>query len=120
MTAAELFHEFENAQQTEGEFAYFSLLLFMRGIGGAQHINSGFPGHMILGLLSDSVERNDIPLGIIGIPTLNALHAGQVPYVKRFIEDDWATGYIDGAIKTARWLIENNPNLHGGRMVSPL
>jgi len=111
MTAVELFREFQDAQRTEGEFAYFSILFFVRGIGGPQHINNTFPGDMILGLLTASLDRGDLPLGIIGIPTLKALSAGQAPYVKRFVEDDWATGYVDDSIKSAIGLIKANPHL---------
>jgi hypothetical protein len=105
------FREFQDAQQTKGEFAYFSLLFFVPDIRCAQHVTSTFPGEMILGLLTASVEGNHQPLGIIGIPTLKALRGGEAPYVKRFVEDDWATGYIDSSVKNCVWLIENNPPL---------
>ena len=61
ITAAELFSEFQAAQQTKGDFAYFSLLFFVRGIGAGQHINSSFPGNMTSSLLTASLDRDDVP-----------------------------------------------------------
>jgi hypothetical protein len=110
MTALELFREFQDAQRTPGEFAYFSLLFFVPGVGCTQNISNVLPGEAILGLLNGSIEQNQQPLGIIGIPTLKGLQSGTVPYVKRFIPDDWASGYINQSVKLGIWQIENNPH----------
>jgi hypothetical protein len=110
MTAVELFREFEAAQrQVRGEFAYFYLMFVVPEIGCAQNINSLFDGGMIMGLLNAAVEKKYQPLAVIGIPTLNAIRSGVAPYVRRFVQDDWATGYIDSSIANCIWMMENNP-----------
>jgi hypothetical protein len=108
MTAVELFREFEDAQQAAGEFAYFDLMFFVPDIGGVQHVSNTLPGEMILGLLTAAVNKDHQPLCIMGVPTLKALRGGRAPYLKRFIQDDWAAGYIESSVKEAIWLIENN------------
>jgi hypothetical protein len=110
MTAGEIFRRFQDAQQTPGEFAYFTLLFFMADIRGAvQHVNSVFPGQMQLSLLTSMVDRRYPALGILGIPSLDGLEHGQTPYVERLLEEDWVTGHLNENMKQCIWTIEHNP-----------
>jgi hypothetical protein len=110
MTAVEIFRKFQDAQQAPGEFAYFTLLFFMRDIKGAvQHVNSAFPGEMQLSLLTSMVDRGYPPLGILGVPSFDGLKHGQTPYVERLLEEDWVAGHMHECLKQCVWMIEHNP-----------
>jgi hypothetical protein len=108
MTAVEIFRKFQDAQQTPGEFAYFTVLFLMPD-GAIQHVNTRFPGHMQLSLLTSMVDQGYPAVGILGIPSFDGLEHGQKPYVERLLGEDWATGILDEGVKSSIWMIEHNP-----------
>jgi hypothetical protein len=110
MTAVEIFRRFQDAQQTPGKFAYFTLLFFMADIGGGiQYVNSVFPGQMQLSLLTSMVEKGYPAIGILGVPSFDGLKQGQEPYFERLLEEDWITGHLNESMKQCIWMIEHNP-----------
>lgn len=109
MKAVDLFRKFQDAQQTPGEFAYFSLLFFYPTIGGVQHVNSVFPGEMQLSLLTSMVDKGNPAIGIIGIPSFDGLKHGQKPYVEKLLDEDWVRESLDKNVKNCIWMIEHNP-----------
>jgi hypothetical protein len=109
MRAVDLFREFQDARLVAGQFAFFTILFFLPQVGGVHHLVDGLDGTIQMDLLNAAEEKNWQPLAILGVPSLEGLRNGQEAYIKRFRDDDWASGYIKSALRNCISLIELNP-----------